>query len=371
MQAIDQVTGRRRGAGLIACDKARSAGGYTLFAPLTGSGEVYLVDIDGEVAHRWKMPVRPGRDAVLLGNGNLGYNGNLPDERDIYPAWSMWHGGAFSEVRPDGEVVWQYQDAMHHHDGRWLDNGHLLYAAMEPLPDAFAARLVGGEPSHAPGGISYGDVIREVDRAGKVVWEWHAKDHLDPQRFPTNAVFDRSHWPLVNGLSVTRGGLVLMSLRTTSGVIGVDRRSSEVKLHIGHDVLAQQHTPVELESGNILVFDNGNLRPGLSAHYSRVVEVNPKTNAVEWQYTDPARGSFFSAYMGGAERLWNGNTLITESANGRLFEVTPTGELVWEYVVPYFAEYADAPARSYSGGAQNSVFRAHRYTAQQLPWLKG
>ena len=65
----------RRGTGLTHCNVNFSAGGYTLFAPQTGNGKVVLIDIKGDVVHEWKMPVRPGRDAVILPNGNLGYNG--------------------------------------------------------------------------------------------------------------------------------------------------------------------------------------------------------------------------------------------------------------------------------------------------------
>jgi hypothetical protein len=81
------------------------------------------------------------------------------------------------------------------------------------------------------------------------------------------------------------------------------------------------------------------------------------------------RGAFFSAYMGAAQRLPNGNTHITESATGRLFDVTPQGEIVWEYVIPFFAEYAEPEARRYAGGSQNSVFRSYRYQPSQVPWL--
>jgi hypothetical protein len=73
--------------------------------------------------------------------------------------------------------------------------------------------------------------------------------------------------------------------------------------------------------------------------------------------------------MGSAQRLWNGNTLVCESAFGRLFEVTPDGRLVWEYVIPFFDEYPDDGSRNYAPGPQNSCFRAHRYRASDIPWL--
>ena len=64
--------------------------------------------------------------------------------------------------------------------------------------------------------------------------------------------------------------------------------------------------------------------------------------------------------MGIIQRLWNGNTFICESAFGRLFEVTSEGEIVWEYVIPDFAEYP-SPLNDFIVGEQNSCFKAHRY----------
>jgi len=367
---VDQVTLRRRGAGLIAYDPDRSAGGYTLIAPQTDGGRVELIAMDGRVVHTWNMPQRPGRHAVLLKNGNLGYNGNHPDSPNLYAAWSMWHGGAFSEVTPAGDIVWDYTDVTHHHDAQWLPNNNLLYASLEPLLPEMAARITGGSARHdPPDGVLYGDVVKEVNRKGEIVWAWKASDHLAPEDYPIHPFFDRTHWPLVNGLWSTRNGLVLMSLRTTSGVIAVDRATGAVAWKIGHDIVAQQHTPVELESGNVLIFDNGNFRPGSSTPFSRIVEVDPKTLQVVWQYSDPNKPAFFSAFMGGAQRLPNGNTHITESALGRLFEVTPAGEVVWEYVIPHFAEYPEEAARKYVGGEQNTVFRTYRYQKSQIPWL--
>ena len=72
---------------------------------------------------------------------------------------------------------------------------------------------------------------------------------------------------------------------------------------------------------------------------SRISEFDPKTGKQVWQYMDDMSPAFFSPYMGGVQRLWNGNTFICESAYGRLFEVTTKGETVWEYVIPEFELY--------------------------------
>lgn len=360
---VDPVTNRRRKVGLIAVDHNRSAGGYTLFTPQTDDGNVYLVDIDGRVAHQWKMPTRPGRHAVLLPNANMGYNGSHPDSPVLYPMWSVWHGGAFSEVTPAGKVVWEFEDKTHHHDAEWLENGNLLYGAAEPLPQE-VARKVAGPTSE----IIYGDVVKEVNRKGETVWQWRAADHLDPAQFPINPLFEKVHWPLVNGLWETREGLILMSLRTTSGIIAVNKKTGSVVYHLGPDIVSHQHSPMELANGNLLVFDNGNYRAGVSTSYSRVVEINPKTKAIEWKYEDTPRQSFYCPFMGNAQRLANGNTHVTDAASGRLFEVTPKSEVVWEYVIPYFGEYPGV-ARQYQPGAQNTTFRTYRYSREEVPFL--
>ena len=73
---LDQTTMSRRKCGLIDFDSELTAGGYSLYAGQTAGGRVDLIDIRGEKVHEWNMPVRPGRDAVILPNGNLGYNGS-------------------------------------------------------------------------------------------------------------------------------------------------------------------------------------------------------------------------------------------------------------------------------------------------------
>ena len=366
---LSQITLCRRKLGLTTLDRDRTAGGYTLFARQTGGGVVDLIDIEGNQAHSWQMPVRPGRDAVILSNGNLGYNGSHTTSAALYPAWDLWHGGDFYEATPDGDVVWRHEDIYHHHDANWLPNGNLLYTVAAPLPAAKAARVIGGDPRRdGADGIIQSDIVREVNRKGEIVWEWRIWEHIDPADLPVHPIFDRRHWPMINGVSQTRDGLVLMSLRTTSGIIAVNKMTGAIVWHAGPEVVAQQHTPIEMESGTILCFDNGNLRAGSSNPYSKVLEFNPATMETTWVYADPTLIPFFSPFMGGAERLCNGNTLICESAFGRLFEVTMQGEVVWEYVIPDFAEYP-APLNEFIVGDTNSCFRAHRYQAKQVPWL--
>ena len=362
---VDQVTWRRRGVGLTGHDPDLSFGGVTLYATQT-LPLVKLIDEQGRELHRWEPPVRPGRHAVLLENGNLGYNGSCPDGEAPYPIWPLWRGGAFMELDPQGRTVWSHRDPAHHHDAQWLANGDLLYAAAAPLPDDIVRRLGG-----APGQRIWGDVVRQVDRAHRLVWEWRSWEHLTPEDHPTQSIFGLQHWPMINGLWSASGDRVLMSLRTTSGVIAVERSSGRVAWRLGPEMLAQQHAPVELANGHVLIFDNGTMRPSVSTHYSRVIEVDPADDSVVWEYRDPMAASFFSPYMGAAQRLANGNTFVTESATGRLFEVTPSGEVVWEFVIPEFAPYPEPVLGPIIGGHHNSVFRAFRYARSDVPWLTG
>lgn len=73
--------------------------------------------------------------------------------------------------------------------------------------------------------------------------------------------------------------------------------------------------------------------------------------------------------MGAVQRLPGGNTLITESGFGRLFEVTREGRVCWEYVLPEIGTYADERVRRNFPGPSNALFRAYRYAPDELPWL--
>jgi hypothetical protein len=90
---------------------------------------------------------------------------------------------------------------------------------------------------------------------------------------------------------------------------------------------------------------------------SRVLEIDPVTLELAWSYTAPR---FFSTNISSAQRLANGNTLITEGAGGRVFEVTSEGAIVWEYMNPLFA----GPRSS------NDVYRAYRLPYEWIPQVE-
>ena len=86
-----------------------------------------------------------------------------------------------------------------------------------------------------------------------------------------------------------------------------------------------------MENGNILLFDNGMYR-----NYSRILELNPRTEKIVWKYEADPNESFYTRTRGGNQRLPNGNTLITETNKGHVFEVNKDGEIVWEFWNPDF-----------------------------------
>src|SRR5260370_701633 len=117
----------------------RASPGFTLFAPVTGPGMVYLIDIQGNVSHTWKMPYPPGVYGYLTDRGTLFYNGKIPNDTFIGKAPFM--GGAAMEVDWNGKVLWEIKQPDHHHDGRLLRNGNVLLLCSTELPADIAKRV--------------------------------------------------------------------------------------------------------------------------------------------------------------------------------------------------------------------------------------
>ncbi len=125
-----------------------------------------------------------------------------------------------------------------------------------------------------------------------------------------------------------RKGNVLISLRTESIIAVLDMDAGEI-VWVASDLWLAQHDPKFIDNGNILVFDNKGAKGE-----SRVVEFDPVTRELVWEYAGDRSNSFFTQMCGASHRLRNGNTLMTESDFGRAFEVTSGGEIVWEFVNP-------------------------------------
>jgi outer membrane protein assembly factor BamB len=113
----------------------------------------------------------------------------------------------------------------------------------------------------------------------------------------------------------------------------IDWDAKKVVWAWGQGEVSGPHDAVVLPSGNFLLFDNG-----LGRGWSRIVELDPKTRKIVWEYRAPQQESFYSQTRGANQRLPNGNTLIAQSDSGRAFEVTRDGEIVWEFLNPNLSE---------------------------------
>jgi arylsulfotransferase ASST len=356
--AVDQNPIRRRGTGLRALYAERASAGLTLFA--AGDGTVYLIDLLGKVVHTWKMPYPPGLYGYLTEKGTLFYNGQIPN--DTFLGKLPFQGGAALEADWNGKVLWEVRQRDHHHDGRLLRNGNVLLLCAAELPDDLAKKIQGGLPGTEVNGKIWSDYLVELTKDGRKVWEWRAWEHLDPAKDVITAAQDnRAEWTHGNAVMELPDGDVLVSFRHISTIIKIRRQTGEVVWKLGAPPLSGQHAPTPLANGNILIFDNGPHRLDQSFPFSRVIEVNSLTNEIVWKYQESIPSNFFSPRISNAQRLPNGNTLINEGWFGRFFEVTPEGEVVWEYVNPYFG-----PANAAAKAQNNNVFRVYRYTEEEV-----
>jgi hypothetical protein len=140
-------------------------------------------------------------------------------------------------------------------------------------------------------------------------------------------------------------------------------------------------------AGNVLVYNNGNGRKPVE--FSSVDELELPfepgkgfarlpgkpfgPQKPHWTYAAERREDFYSFFISGCQRLPNGNTFICSGQQGRLFEVTPEGRIVWEYWNPHGGELPPQPSRGGGGPSPvkpTSIFRATRLAANH-PALAG
>jgi hypothetical protein len=269
------------------------------------------------------------------------------------------------------------------------------------------------------------DVVYEVDMAsGKVIWSWKAAEHLDEMGFDEAALkamqnykreirsegdgFDWFHQNCASYLGPNKwydGGdrrfhpdNIILDSREAGLLAIVDHESRKIVWRAGpyyRDgddkklgwMIGPHHThmiPKGLPgAGNIMVFDNGggsgygpptDFAPDgitvMRRDYSRVVEFNPVTKDIVWVYSPNASNKpdtgfghkLYSVNVSSAQRLPNGNTLITSGAQGRIIEVTGDYEIVWEYMNPYLWD-SDIPS------TRTLVYRAYRVPYDWVPQL--
>jgi hypothetical protein len=332
--------------------------GYTLFSPTEGT-DAYLIDMKGNIVHRWRLQYRPGDYGYLLDNGNLLVSGRT----DKGPVTFGGRSGVVMELDWEGNKVWEYVENSLHHDHCRLDNGNTMVLGWEAVPQEVAGRVRGGILDSGTERTLWSDYFKEISPAGQTVWEWHAYQNLDPELDAICPIHHRDEWTHTNTCEVLPDGNILTSFRILDTVGIIDKSSGKFTWKWGRGELGHQHDPNLLDNGNILIFDNGWHTVTAPSPGSRVIEVNHQTNQIEWEYKTQPPWLFFSSFISGAQRQPNGNTLICEGMTGRLFEVTREGEVVWEYVNPFYGQ-------DERFGYVNRVFRTYRY-GPDFPGFQG
>lgn len=347
--ATDQWQRTRRSDRGVTVNLPQAEQGYTLFtssdAPVTS-----LIAMDGRLVHEWRRPfsaawdenisavAHPVRDdlvymhkARLYPNGDLlvGYTagGDTP-----------W-GYGLAKLDINSKVLWSYQRHAHHDfdvapDGRVFTLTHDLRMAKDKelwfLDRPYLA-----------------DDLVVLSPDGKETAKFQLVELMKNSRFrglfdtiPFWAVGDPLHANAVQYIDAEKArnfpfgkeGDVLLSFRNIGVLAVLDMRRKKIVWATRGPWLGQ-HDPSILANGQILLFDNlGGFEPG---NESRVLQFDPGNMDITWSYTGDAKAApFASPLRSMARRLANGDTLITETDGGRIFEVNRAGKIVWEYVSP-------------------------------------
>jgi len=405
-------------AGALLCAPAAAQDGVTLFQSFTDT-TTYLINQAGSVVRSWPSSATPALSVYLLPDGDMVRTQNLSG----FPSGGAGGGIERLSYDGAVEWAYSYFTATEipHHDIEVLPNGNVLMIVWEELGIG-AALALGRNPLNV-GNNFMPDAIYEVQQTGPttgdIVWEWHAVDHIiqdyDSSLPGFGVVADHPElininygpagdWLHVNAidyhpqfdqiaLSVPRFHemwIIDHSTTTaeaaghTGGTYGkggdllyrwgnpaaYDRGTpSDQVFYSCHDV--QWVEPGRPGEGNLTILNNGVGRP--TGNYSSVDEWTPPVDgagnytlvgsaaygpgALAWEYSDP--GGFFSNIMSGAQRLESGNTLVCEATSGRLFEVTPDGTTVWNYINPFPGLNWVFKATRYADCDANDVYDGH------------
>ncbi len=262
------------------------------------------------------------------------------------------------EVTWDGKIIWEWICSDHFEEmGFSGDAKNVLARNPNMVP---VKHMKAGDWMH----------INSVSLLGSN--KWHDKG--DMRFHPENLILSGRQTNII-GIIEKKTGRIVWKL-------GPDYNTSPELKEMGW-IIGQHHAhmiPAGLPGeGNILVFDNGGYagygraNPGSPGglsnairDHSRVLEFDPVSLKIIWKADLPGMPGekpetpglhIYSRYISSAQRLANGNTLITEGGIGRIFEVTPDLDIVWEYVSPYKSKILNMPF----------VYRAYRLPYEWIP----
>jgi hypothetical protein len=304
--------------------------------PELGAGEVdspangtTVVTSQGWNAGSHSLPGRPARLAAINPDGSVNWTHDGPDDRrnwfyDVDPL----PNGNLLVLNPVSEttVVYEFDP----------DTRERVWTERFDSPDIHDIDRINGDELLVAG-INY--EVPSRDRVfiynrttGETTWNWSFREHY-PNDLDGSA--DSEDWTHVNDVDQIREGEFLVSVRNFDQVIAINRSTKDIDLRLGedddHDTMYEQHNPQYLETNNgtptILIADSENARV---VEYERV---GGPPGEGDWEQVWSVSNGL--AWPRDADRLPNGNTLIVDSMNHRVIEVTPEGEIVWETIVPW------------------------------------
>lgn len=328
--------------GVVLLDRARSAPGYDLYTT-RDLCTAELISATGRLLHAWHMEgcdhwgnveLLPDGDLLVVGEDHLeGRHGRRAEVEARFLARLSWEGKARWKTRITA-----------HHDVELTPRGELLtltagyrrLPAIDPDVDVFEnglallspadGRVLARAPLYemlaaAPAVFTFKRVEPEVKKGKKRPISLFHCNSVEWMRRPELAAKDPIY-ALSN---------VLVSCRHQDSVFIVDWDARRVVWAWGQGTISGPHDATVLDDGHILLFDNG-----LDRGWSRALEIDPLARRVVWEYRAPNPTDLFTPTRGSAQRLANGDTLISDSDGGRAFEVTPGGDVVWELLNPHF-----------------------------------
>jgi hypothetical protein len=321
--------------GVAVHDRARSGAGVNFYT--SGHGpEAVLMDMDGRELHRWRLPeeeVWPEAKQTPARHrrGNFWRRAHLFENGDVL---ALFAGRGIIKIDKDSNLLWARRLGVHH-DLAVAPNGDIIVLTRwahlaprvhptEPIFEDFFVVL------DSEGAIENRVSVLECFENSKLGRAWLAGGERSGDLFHTNTV-TLLDGRLAEAVPAFAKGNVLTAMRAIDTIAVLDLEQKKL-VWARRGAFRKQHDPRILDNGHMLLFDNRGT-PGKSA----VLEFDPISGRPVWEYRGTPESPFFSKTCGTAERLPNGNTLVTESDRGRAFEVTPAKEVVWEFVNPHRA----------------------------------
>lgn len=351
---------RTEKTGVTINDATKTQKGLTLYSSGDGPHAV-LVDMDGNIVHEWRMPFseihdetspipNPQKDDFMHWHtAKMAPDGGLIVQYTA--AGDTPYGYGMAKIDRDSKPVWKYLGTAHH-DFSIAPDGRIYALTQEFRFNTYANRKQLTPPRLDDFAVILspeGKEIKRVSILDALINSSFANMVDFTPYFSNEDVLHTNTIQLITeetaqNFAKGKAGDVVLSFRDL-GIIAVLDMDAEKVVWATRGPWLGQHDPDVLPNGDILLFDNQGQLADPQAGQSRILQINPETNGITWEYKGTAEQKFDSNIRADQQRLANGNTLITESSGGRLLEVTPEGEIVWEYHNPIRRDDPDNPGQ--------------------------